>query len=46
MVSDFKELSNAIDSGTIDLIYANPCDIAKLVREKYLHPDCKTCRHA
>ncbi len=41
MVSDFKELSNAIDKGTIDLIYANPCDIAKLVREKSFIPIAK-----
>ncbi|VAX18707.1 ABC transporter, substrate-binding protein (cluster 12, methionine/phosphonates) [hydrothermal vent metagenome] len=41
MVSDFKELSNAIDNGTIDLIYANPCDIAKLVREKSFTPIAK-----
>ena len=41
MVSDFKELSNAIDKGSIDLIYANPCDIAKLVREKSFMPIAK-----
>jgi len=41
MVSDFKELSSAIDKGSIDLIYANPCDIAKLVREKSYMPVAK-----
>ena len=41
MVSDFKELSSAIDKGSIDLIYANPCDIAKLVREKSFMPIAK-----
>ncbi len=38
MVNDFKELSAEIDSDSIDLIYANPCDIAKLVREKSFTP--------
>jgi ABC-type phosphate/phosphonate transport system substrate-binding protein len=41
MVNDFKELSSAIDSDTIDLIYANPCDIAKLIREKSFTPIAK-----
>ena len=41
MVNDFKELSGAIDSNTIDLIYANPCDIEKLVREKSFIPVAK-----
>lgn len=41
MVNSFSELSQAIDKGTIDLIYANPCDIAKLVREKSFIPIAK-----
>ncbi len=41
MVNDFKELSSAIDKNAIDLIYANPCDIAKLVREKSFTPIAK-----
>lgn len=41
MVNDFSELSKAIDSNSIDLIYANPCDIAKLVREKSFTPVAK-----
>ncbi len=41
MVNDFKELSSVIDSNSIDLIYANPCDIAKLVREKSFIPIAK-----
>lgn len=41
MVSDFNELAKAIDSNSIDLIYANPCDIAKLVREKSFTPSAK-----
>jgi len=41
MVNDFNELSKAIDSNSIDLIYANPCDIAKLVREKSFTPVAK-----
>ncbi len=41
MVNDFNELSKAIDSNSIDLIYANPCDIAKLVREKSFIPVAK-----
>lgn len=38
MFNDFSELSKAIDDDSIDLIYANPCDIAKLVREKSFSP--------
>jgi len=41
LVNDFKELSNNIDDNSIDLIYANPCDIAKLVREKSFIPIAK-----
>lgn len=41
LVSDFNELANAIDKDRIDLIYANPCDIAKLVREKSFMPIAK-----
>ena len=41
MVNDFNELSQAIDNGSIDLIYANPCDIAKLIREKSFTPVAK-----
>jgi len=41
MVNDFKELSNAIDSDSIDLIYANPCDMTKLIREKSFTPIAK-----
>ena len=41
MVNDFKELTSAIDSDSIDLIYANPCDISKLVREKGFSPVVK-----
>ncbi len=41
MVNDFKELANAIDKDSIDLIYANPCDITKLVREKSFTPIAK-----
>ena len=41
MVNDFNELSKAIDSNSIDLIYANPCDVAKLVREKSFDPVAK-----
>jgi len=41
LVSDFNELSSAIDKDSIDLIYANPCDIAKLVREKSFSPVAK-----
>ena len=38
LVNDFNELSDAIDQNHIDLIYANPCDIARLVREKGFNP--------
>ncbi len=38
LVNDFIELSDAIDQNRIDLIYANPCDIARLVREKNFNP--------
>ena len=38
LVNDFNELSDAIDQNRIDLIYANPCDIARLVREKDFNP--------
>ncbi len=38
LVNDFNELSEAIDQNRIDLIYANPCDIARLVREKDFNP--------
>lgn len=31
MASDFNDLSKVIDNNSIDLIYANPCDIAKPV---------------
>ena len=41
MVNDFNELSKAIANNSIDLIYANPCDIAKLVREKSFTPIVK-----
>ncbi|WP_198266543.1 phosphate/phosphite/phosphonate ABC transporter substrate-binding protein [sulfur-oxidizing endosymbiont of Gigantopelta aegis] len=41
MVNDFQELSQAIDSDSIDLIYANPCDIARLIREKSFSPVVK-----
>lgn len=41
MVNGFKELSSAIDSGNIDLIYANPCDIENLVRKKSFIPIAK-----
>ena len=41
MVNDFKELSKEIDADSVDLIYANPCDIAKLVREKSFTPIAK-----
>ena len=41
MVNDFKELTQVIDNNEIDLIYANPCDIAKLVREKSFMPMAK-----
>ena len=41
MVNDFEELAKAIDNNTIDLIYANPCDMAKLVREKSFTPIAK-----
>jgi len=41
LFNDFSELSSAIDSDSIDLIYANPCDIAKLVREKSFTPIVK-----
>lgn len=41
MVNDFNELSKAIGNNSIDLIYANPCDIAKLVREKSFTPIVK-----
>ncbi len=34
LVNDFSELAQCIDKDSIDLIYANPCDIAKLIREK------------
>ncbi len=38
LVNDFSELTDAINNDSIDLIYANPCDIAKLVREKEFSP--------
>ena len=38
MVNDFSELAKEIDNNRIDLIYANPCDIAKLVRKKSFTP--------
>ena len=38
LVNDFHELSEAIDQNRIDLIYANPYDIARLVREKNFNP--------
>ncbi len=41
MVNDFNELSKAIDGNSVDLVYANPCDVAKLVREKSFTPIAK-----
>lgn len=41
MVNDFNELAKAIDTDSIDLIYANPCDVEKLVREKSFSPIAK-----
>lgn len=38
LVNDFTELATAIEKNSIDLIYANPYDIAKLVREKEFNP--------
>ncbi len=38
LVNDFNELAQAIEQNRIDLIYANPCDIAKLIREKDFKP--------
>jgi len=34
LYNDFKSQRESIENGTIDLIYANPYDAAKLVREK------------
>ncbi|MDX2503793.1 MAG: PhnD/SsuA/transferrin family substrate-binding protein [Gammaproteobacteria bacterium] len=41
MANDFNDLSKVIDNNSIDLIYANPCDIAKLIREKSFTPIAK-----
>ena len=38
LVNDFNELSQAIDEDRVDLIYANPHDISKLVRHKQFTP--------
>lgn len=41
VVNDFSELAKVIDADSIDLIYANPCDVEKLVREKLFTPIAK-----
>ena len=41
MVNDFNELAKTIDADSIDLIYANPCDVEKLIREKSFSPIAK-----
>jgi phosphonate transport system substrate-binding protein len=38
---DFKEQNDAIDQGKVDLIYANPFDVSKLVRDKGFLPVVK-----
>jgi phosphonate transport system substrate-binding protein len=38
---DFKEQHDAIDQGKVDLIYANPSDVSKLVRERGFLPVVK-----
>ncbi len=38
---DFKEQHDAIDQGKVDLIYANPFDVSKLVRDKGFLPVVK-----
>ena len=39
--SDFKSLSKAIDDKNVDLIYANPNDIPRLIREEGFTPIAK-----
>jgi len=41
LVNDFSELEQLIDNNKVDLIYSNPCDIAKLIREKSFSPITK-----
>jgi len=41
LINDFAELEQLIDNNKIDLIYSNPCDIAKLIREKSFAPIVK-----
>ncbi len=38
---DFKEQHDAIDQGKVDLIYANPFDVSKLVRDRGFLPIVK-----
>ncbi len=39
--NSFKELSNAIDKQTVDLVYSNPHDISRLVRDEGFLPVAK-----
>lgn len=41
LANDFAELGQLVDNDKIDLIYANPCDVAKLIREKSFTPIAK-----
>lgn len=41
LVNDFTELGQLIDNDKIDLIYANPFDMTKLIREKSFIPVTK-----
>ncbi len=41
LVNDFSELDQLIDHDKVDLIYANPFDMTKLIREKHFLPLAK-----
>lgn len=41
MVNDFSELDQLIENDKVDLIYANPFDMTKLIREKSFLPIAK-----
>jgi len=41
LVNNFSELGSLIDSDDVDLIYANPFDMSKLIREKSFLPISK-----
>ncbi|HHO59222.1 MAG TPA: phosphate ABC transporter substrate-binding protein [Thiotrichales bacterium] len=41
LVNDFRELGTMVDKDAIDLVYANPFDMTKLIREKGFTPLAK-----